>query len=150
MANKSTSLHKSQLASHDDLSFRCPAQYFSCLTSHLELQTRPSWSPDMSLPPAKRSRPTADDMITATSSAGPSIPAVDNPYLAHRLPQASASTSNPYATGANGVGSSNNGYASGGERVKNPLTGLVPRQVTVEQAKGIMVSKQPGIRRSSS
>jgi pre-mRNA-splicing factor ATP-dependent RNA helicase DHX15/PRP43 len=70
----------------------------------------------MAEPPQKRSK---------MAEAGPSTP-LDNPYLSHRQ-------SNTYASGANGVASNGNG-------VKNPLNGLVPRQVTVAQAKDIMVS----------
>jgi hypothetical protein len=50
---------------------------------------------------------------------------MDNPYLAHR-------------NGANGAGSTAVNGASG-SGVKNPLNGLVPRRVSVEQAKSIQV-----------
>ncbi|GMK56668.1 hypothetical protein CspeluHIS016_0305080 [Cutaneotrichosporon spelunceum] len=69
----------------------------------------------MSEPPAKRSKP---------STPGPSTPK-DNPYLAHL----GGGRSQSPATGANG--------ASNG-KVANPLAGLVPRKVTVDQAKAIM------------
>lgn len=75
-------------------------------------------------PPYKKSK--MDD------EAGPSNP-VDNPYLAHRSQNGYASGG--YATGANGAGATN-----GKGAVKNPLNGLTPRQVTVAQAKDIMVS----------
>ena len=50
---------------------------------------------------------------------------MDNPYLAHR-------NAPNMATGSNGA-------ASGGAMV-NPLAGLVPRRVSVDQAKKIQVS----------
>jgi len=74
----------------------------------------------MAEPPSKRSKTS-----TPSAEAGPSTP-IDNPYLAHRNPAASSTM----ATGTNGVASD----------VKNPLAGLVPRRVSVEQAKNIMVS----------
>ena len=64
-------------------------------------------------PPNKRSKTGGD--------AGPS----SNPYLAHLNPQ-------------QGNGSNGNGVAAG--TGKNPLNGLVPRMVTTEQAKKILVS----------
>lgn len=67
-------------------------------------------------PPSKRSKTGGD--------AGPS----SNPYLAHLNPQ--------QGTGSNGNG---NGVAAG--TGKNPLNGLVPRMVTTEQAKKILVSR---------
>ncbi|KAK6904534.1 pre-mRNA-splicing factor ATP-dependent RNA helicase DHX15/PRP43 [Kwoniella mangroviensis CBS 8886] len=73
----------------------------------------------MAEPPSKRSK-----MVGDSSS---STPPVDNPYLAHRDMAASSST-NGYATGINGT----SGKAS------NPLNGLVPRKVSVAQAKSIM------------
>ena len=66
-------------------------------------------------PPSKRSKTGGD--------AGPS----SNPYLAHLNPQ--------QGNGSNGNG---NGVAAG--TGKNPLNGLVPRMVTTEQAKKILVS----------
>jgi pre-mRNA-splicing factor ATP-dependent RNA helicase DHX15/PRP43 len=72
-------------------------------------------------PPSKRSKTGGD--------AGPSTERA-NPYLAHLGPQ---SQSNGAATGSNGNGV---GAATG----KNPLNGLVPRMVTTEQAKNILVS----------
>ena len=74
----------------------------------------------MAEPPSKRSKTS-----TPSAEAGPSTP-IDNPYLAHRNPVAPSTM----ASGTNGV-------APG---VKNPLAGLVPRRVSVEQAKNIMVS----------
>ena len=65
-------------------------------------------------PPPKRSKTGGD--------AGPS----SNPYLAHL---------NPQQGNGNGNG---NGVAAG--TGKNPLNGLVPRMVTTEQAKKILVS----------
>jgi len=59
------------------------------------------------------------------TEAGPSTP-VENPYLAHRNPP-------NMATGSNGA-------AAGGDASQNPLAGLVPRRVSVEQAKKIQVS----------
>jgi hypothetical protein len=76
-------------------------------------------------PPYKRSK---------MDESGPSTP-VDNPYLAHHKPQ-NGYASSGYASGANGVGAVN-----GKGAVKNPLNGLTPRQVTVAQAKEIMVSR---------
>jgi hypothetical protein len=67
-------------------------------------------------PPSKRSKTGGD--------AGPS----SNPYLAHLNPQ--------QGNGSNGNG---NGVAAG--TGKNPLNGLVPRMVTTEQAKKILVSQ---------
>ncbi|CAK9783357.1 unnamed protein product [Cutaneotrichosporon oleaginosum] len=66
-------------------------------------------------PPAKRSK---------TSTPGVATPK-DNPYLAHLGGERSQSP----ATGANGSSSG---------KIANPLAGLVPRKVTVEQAKAIM------------
>ncbi|RSH78959.1 DEAH-box ATP-dependent RNA helicase prp43 [Apiotrichum porosum] len=63
----------------------------------------------MSEPPAKRSK--------TSTPAGASTP-MENPYLAHQNGNSSA-----------------NGYAG---RVENPLSGMVPRKVTVEQCKNIM------------
>lgn len=51
----------------------------------------------------------------------------DNPYLAHMAGESSSQTPS-FATSTNGT------------RVKNPINGLVPRKVTVDQAKTIMVS----------
>ncbi|RSH95451.1 DEAH-box ATP-dependent RNA helicase prp43 [Saitozyma podzolica] len=67
----------------------------------------------MSSPPPKRSKP---------STPAP----MDNPYLAHRT-DASSSRGSAVATGANGA-----------PAVKNPLNGLIPRKVSVDQAKAIM------------
>jgi hypothetical protein len=72
-------------------------------------------------PPSKRSK-------TGDVDAGPSSER-ENPYLAHLNPK-----SNGVATGSNGNGV---GAATG----KNPLNGLVPRMVTTEQAKTILVSQ---------
>lgn len=69
-------------------------------------------------PPSKRSKTGGLD----GSDAGPS----SNPYLAHLNPAKAA-------TGSNG-----NGVVAG--TGKNPLNGLVPRMVTTEQAKKILVS----------
>ena len=68
-------------------------------------------------PPNKRSKTGGD--------AGPS----SNPYLAHLNPH--------QGTGSNGTGNGNGVAAGTG---KNPLNGLVPRMVTTEQAKKILVS----------
>lgn len=58
----------------------------------------------------------------------------DNPYLAHLSGKGASS-----ATGSgSGSGSGSNGVAPSTSR--NPLNGLVPRNVTVAQAKSIMVS----------
>ncbi|WVQ81617.1 hypothetical protein IAT38_003741 [Cryptococcus sp. DSM 104549] len=71
----------------------------------------------MSEPPAKRSK-------TAT-------PAESNPYLAHRNETNGESSSNPYVTSDSAV--------TGSVDAKNhPLNGMVPRKVTVGQAKAIM------------
>lgn len=78
----------------------------------------------MSEPPYKRSKPS-----TMSDDAGPSTPPVENPYLAH-LP--------PHMRGMNGTASGPNGV-NGTGKVSNPLNGLVPRRVTVDQAKAIMV-----------
>ncbi|WWC91392.1 uncharacterized protein L201_006336 [Kwoniella dendrophila CBS 6074] len=72
----------------------------------------------MTEPPSKRSKTAVE-----SSSSAP----VDNPYLAHRNMTASSS-SNGYATGSNGTS----------EKASNPLNGLVPRKVSVAQAKSIM------------
>ncbi len=77
----------------------------------------------MAEPPNKRSK-----TGTPSAEAGPSNP-VDNPYLAHMR-----SGPSEYATGSNGA---MNGLPAG---VTNPLKGLVPRKVSVDQAKNIMVS----------
>lgn len=45
----------------------------------------------------------------------------------------------PSYGGGYGGGSGSNGVPTG---VKNPLQGLVPRQVTIDQAKSIMVSRR--------
>lgn len=71
-------------------------------------------------PPSKRSKMGGPD----TGDAGPS----SNPYLAH--------LNQNKGTGSNGSG---NGVAAG--TGKNPLNGLVPRMVTTEQAKKILVSR---------
>ena len=63
--------------------------------------------------------------MSSQGEAGPSS-GVENPYLAHTRPAG-------VATGSNGAGASNG--------VQNPLKGLVPRRVSVEQAKNIMVSR---------
>lgn len=87
----------------------------------------------MSEPPNKRSKPS-----TPSDSAGPStllsgtLAAMENPYLAHLPPHMRGTSTNAAATGANGV--------NGTGKVSNPLNGLVPRRVTVDQAKTIMVS----------
>ena len=60
---------------------------------------------------------------------------MDNPYLAHLAPQQRAV--NGYSNG--GVPTGSNGV-NGAVKVKNPLDGLVPRRVAVQQAKAIMVS----------
>ncbi|WRT68867.1 uncharacterized protein IL334_005848 [Kwoniella shivajii] len=77
----------------------------------------------MSEPPSKRSKTIVD-----SSSSTP----VDNPYLAHRNTMASSS-SNGYASGANGVAG-----AGAGGKATNPLNGLVPRKVSVAQVKTIL------------
>ena len=66
----------------------------------------------------------------ANSDAGPST---ENPYLAHLGPKGGAGYGN--GTG-NGTGSNGTPASTG----KNPLNGLVPRMVTTEQAKNILVS----------
>ncbi|KAK4685021.1 pre-mRNA-splicing factor ATP-dependent RNA helicase DHX15/PRP43, partial [Tremellales sp. Uapishka_1] len=76
-------------------------------------------------PPNKRSKVTSQ-----SSTPGPSTP-MENPYLAHLAPQGRASPGPSYGGVANG----SNGY---GPKVANPLNGLVPRKVTVDQAKAIM------------
>ena len=69
------------------------------------------------------------------SEPGPStFAAGENPYLAH-LPTHMRGT-NGIATGSNGVNGAN-GMST--PKPKNPLEGLVPRRVSVEQAKSIMV-----------
>ncbi|WVR09198.1 hypothetical protein IAU60_006260 [Kwoniella sp. DSM 27419] len=73
----------------------------------------------MAEPPSKRSK---------TAEASSSVP-VENPYLAHRSMNASSS-SNGYATGANG--------SAAGGKVNNPLNGLVPRKVSTQQVKDIL------------
>ena len=79
----------------------------------------------MSEPPYKRSKPSTNgDAGPSTSNGG------ENPYLAH-LPA--------HLRGSNGA-SGSNGTPTG---VKNPLAGLVPRQVSVAQAKDIMVRNIP-------
>jgi hypothetical protein len=77
---------------------------------------------NMTQPPSKRSK-------TDTPDAGPSSER-ENPYLAHLAPKPMNGYGND-ATGSNGV-------APG--TAKNPLNGLVPRMVTTEQAKNILVS----------
>jgi pre-mRNA-splicing factor ATP-dependent RNA helicase DHX15/PRP43 len=74
---------------------------------------------NMTEPPSKRSKTGGLD----AGDAGPS----SNPYLAHLAPQKGA-----------GTGSNGNGVGAG--TGKNPLNGLVPRMVTTEQAKKILVS----------
>jgi hypothetical protein len=81
---------------------------------------------NMTEPPSKRSKTDAPD-------AGPSSER-ENPYLAHLAPKGG---SNGYGNG-NGSATGSNGVAAG--TVKNPLNGLVPRMVTTEQAKNILVS----------
>ena len=76
----------------------------------------------MTEPPSKRSKTGGIE----SGDAGPS----SNPYLAHLNPSKAA-------TGSNGTGNGN-GVAPG--TGKNPLNGLVPRMVTTEQAKKILVS----------
>lgn len=78
-------------------------------------------------PPSKRSK------MGSNTDAGPSS---ENPYLAHLGPKAGSNGS----TYGNGTGS--NGVSAGGSTGsgKNPLNGLVPRMVTTEQAKNILVS----------
>lgn len=73
-------------------------------------------------PPTKRSK-------MANSDAGPSTPS-ENPYLAHLAPKAGNGNGSGSGSGSNGVPA-----ASG----KSPLNGLVPRMVTTEQAKNILV-----------
>jgi hypothetical protein len=80
--------------------------------NHILYLTLPHIIMSYTEPPPKRSKTGGD--------AGPS----SNPYLAHLNPQQS-----------NGNG---NGVAAG--TGKNPLNGLVPRMVTTEQAKKILVS----------
>lgn len=71
----------------------------------------------MAQPPSKKSKMAADSEVS-------------NPYLAHREGE------NPYSKGtANGSG---NGAAASAGSSRSPLNGLVPRQVSVAQAKGIM------------
>ncbi|WVQ93389.1 hypothetical protein IAU59_000458 [Kwoniella sp. CBS 9459] len=77
----------------------------------------------MSEPPSKRSK-------TGYVDPSSSTPHSDNPYLAHRN-NAAASSSNGYTNGANGA-------AGPAGKVSNPLNGLVPRKVSVAQAKTIM------------
>ncbi|OCF30569.1 pre-mRNA-splicing factor ATP-dependent RNA helicase DHX15/PRP43 [Kwoniella heveanensis BCC8398] len=77
----------------------------------------------MSEPPSKRSK-------TGYVDPSSSTPPADNPYLAHRN-NATASSSNGYANGTNGA-------ATPSGKVSNPLNGLVPRKVSVAQAKSIM------------
>ena len=79
-------------------------------------------------PPSKRSK-------TGTPDAGPSSER-ENPYLAHLAPKG-GSNGNGYGNG-NGSATGSNGVAAG--TAKNPLNGLVPRMVTTEQAKNILVS----------
>lgn len=74
-------------------------------------------------PPSKRSK-------MGNPDAGPSTER-ENPYLAHLAPKTSVNGSADQGTGSNGV-------AAGAG--KNPLNGLVPRMVTTQQAKNIMVS----------
>lgn len=79
-------------------------------------------------PPSKRSKAS-----TPSDMPGPSTQR-DNPYLAHRAPES-------YANGnGNGAATGSNGTASASGKVANPLNGLVPRKVGVDQAKKIMVS----------
>ena len=59
----------------------------------------------------------------------------ENPYLAHKLDNGNGS-SNGYSNG----GASTTGVGAAGSS-KSPLNGLVPRKVSVAQAKGIMVSR---------
>ena len=76
----------------------------------------------MAQPPSKKSKMAADSEVS-------------NPYLAHREGE------NPYSKGtANGSG---NGAAASAGSSRSPLNGLVPRQVSVAQAKGIMVRLSP-------
>ncbi len=82
----------------------------------------------MSEPPTKRPKSSLPSYI-----AGPSTP-MENPYLAH-LPSHMRGSANGAGTGANPVNGVN-----GMGKVPNPLNGLVPRRVTVDQAKAIMVS----------
>lgn len=72
----------------------------------------------------------------ASKRSKPSTPSSENPYLAH-MSGAAAAGSSRMASGANGVATGSNGGPVG---VKNPLNGLVPRKVSVDQAKAIMVS----------
>jgi hypothetical protein len=81
--------------------------------NHILYLTLPHITMSYTEPPSKRSKTGGD--------AGPS----SNPYLAHLNPQ-------------QGNGSNGNGVAAG--TGKNPLNGLVPRMVTTEQAKKILVS----------
>jgi len=89
----------------------------------------------MSGPPNKRSK-FSDHADAAGPSTSNGITAMENPYLAH-LPPHMRGASNGVATGANGVNGLN-----GVGKVTNPLNGLVPRRVTVDQAKAIMVSSK--------
>jgi pre-mRNA-splicing factor ATP-dependent RNA helicase DHX15/PRP43 len=84
----------------------------------------------MAEPPSKRSK---------VDAPGPST-AAPNPYLAHRTPDMYGE--NGYGNG-NGASSSTgaNGISASG-KVANPLNGLVPRKVGVDQAKRIMVSSR--------
>ncbi|ORX38960.1 P-loop containing nucleoside triphosphate hydrolase protein [Kockovaella imperatae] len=68
----------------------------------------------MDAPPSKKVK-------TEMPTAGPSTAPAENPYLAHMA---------PHLCGVNGT--------TNGSKVKNPLDGLVPRRVSVEQAKDIM------------
>lgn len=63
-------------------------------------------------------------------------PPAENPYLAH-LPAHMRGMNG--ATGANGVNGTGANGINGSGKISNPLNGLVPRRVTVDQAKAIMV-----------
>ena len=83
-------------------------------------------------PPNKRPRPSMPSDIAGPSTPAPPLPPQENPYLAHLPPHLRGMSTNGVATGANGV--------NGTGKVSSPLNGLVPRRVTVDQAKAIMVS----------
>lgn len=92
-------------------------------------------------PPAKRSKP---------STPGTSTPK-ENPYLCVLPPTPATRRDIANASAHLGAGQSSasgsNGVAQSNGKVANPLAGLVPRKVTVEQAKAIMVSPQLHVRR---
>ena len=86
----------------------------------------------MSEPPYKRAKASSPSNTPGPSTGTVPLAAMENPYLAHLPPHMRGASTNGVATGSNGF--------NGVGKVLNPLNGLVPRRVTVDQAKKIMVS----------